>query len=89
MDIISHLRVRNYLILKFEKRTFWRASLKVLSFTIISVSQESEKRIRKTKKFRKACGPAIFEYWHMLFTYYNQQISRFLRDEMEKPLNED
>ena len=68
MDIIFHLRVTNDLILKFEKRSFWRVSLKILSFTIISVPQKSEQRNRKTNKLRKACGSAIFKNWHLLFT---------------------
>ena len=55
------------MILKFEKRSFWRASLKILSFTITSAPKKSEKRNRKTNKFRKACGSAIFQNWH-LFT---------------------
>ena len=68
MDIIFHLRVTNNLILKFEKRSFWKTSFKVLSFTIISVPRNSEKRNRKTNKCRKACGSAFFENWHWLFT---------------------
>ena len=56
------------MILKFEKRSFWRVSLKILSFTITSAPEKSEKRNRKTNKFRKACGSAIFENWHLLFT---------------------
>ena len=56
------------MILKFEKRSFWEASYKIVSFTIISVPQKSHKWNRKTIKFRKVCGSAIFENWHLLFT---------------------
>ena len=62
------MRVTNRLILNSEKRSFWRASFKVFSFTIISLPQKSEKRNKITNKFRKACGFKIFENWHLLFT---------------------
>ena len=45
------MRVTNRLILQSEKRSFWRASFKVFSFTIISLPQKSEKRNFKVFSF--------------------------------------
>ena len=68
LDIIFHLTVTNHLILKFEKRSFWKASLIVLPFTIISVPPKSEKQNKKTNMVRKTRGFKIFKNCHLLFT---------------------
>ena len=86
------------MILKFEKRSFWEASYKIVSFTIISVPQKSHKWNRKTIKFRKVCGSANFENWHLLFTlkvvcwWFLKSIMRLLssfttQDSLSQPTN--
>lgn len=47
----------------------WIVSLEFLSFTVISVPKKSEKRNKKTNKFRKDFGFKIFKNWHLLFTF--------------------
>ena len=67
--------VTNHLVLKFEKRSFRRAPLKVLSFAIISVPNKSEKR-KKTNKFRKACAFKIFQNWHLMVLQKHRNASK-------------
>ena len=63
------------MVLKFEKRSFRRAPLKVLSSAIISVPNKSEKR-KKTNKFRKACAFKIFQNWHLMVLQKHRNASK-------------
>ena len=56
------------MILKFDKRSFSKASLNVLPFTIMSVPPKSEKQNKKSNKVRKTCGFKIFKSYHLIFT---------------------
>ena len=64
------------MILKFEKRSFSRASLKVLSFAVRKVPKKSEKRNKNTNKFIKACGFKIFEL--LMVPQMHREASKFI-----------